>query len=124
MKLLLDMNLSPVWVQFLAVEGFEAIHWSTLGRHDAADSEIFQYAAEHELIIATNDLDFGAILAHTKSTGPSVIQVRTQDSTPIGSGHLLTSALRQFPRELQAGVSITIMPKGPKVRLLPLAKHT
>ena len=29
MKLLVDMNLSPSWVERLARHGFEAVHWST-----------------------------------------------------------------------------------------------
>jgi predicted nuclease of predicted toxin-antitoxin system len=33
MKFLVDMNLSPLWVPFLADQGFEAIHWSTAGLH-------------------------------------------------------------------------------------------
>ena len=32
MKLLVDMNLSPSWVDRLARHGFEAVHWSTIGR--------------------------------------------------------------------------------------------
>jgi predicted nuclease of predicted toxin-antitoxin system len=31
MKLLIDMNLSPLWVQFLADSGFDSIHWSDIG---------------------------------------------------------------------------------------------
>ena len=30
MKLLVDMNLSPDWVPLLAVQGWEARHWSTV----------------------------------------------------------------------------------------------
>jgi predicted nuclease of predicted toxin-antitoxin system len=29
MKLLLDMNLSPRWVNVLTDNGYEALHWST-----------------------------------------------------------------------------------------------
>jgi predicted nuclease of predicted toxin-antitoxin system len=32
MKFLIDMNLSPLWVPFLANQGFEAVHWSTVGQ--------------------------------------------------------------------------------------------
>ena len=28
MKILLDMNLPPAWVDFLENQGFQAIHWS------------------------------------------------------------------------------------------------
>ena len=31
MKLLVDMNLSPGWVDRLGRHGFEAVHWSTIG---------------------------------------------------------------------------------------------
>ena len=31
MKLLIDMNLSPVWVSHLHLAGFEAIHWRNIG---------------------------------------------------------------------------------------------
>jgi predicted nuclease of predicted toxin-antitoxin system len=31
MKILVDMNLSPGWVRFLADSGFEAVHWSNVG---------------------------------------------------------------------------------------------
>jgi predicted nuclease of predicted toxin-antitoxin system len=45
MKFLIDMNLSPLWVSFLANQGFESVHWSSVGEPDAADSEIFGFAA-------------------------------------------------------------------------------
>jgi hypothetical protein len=37
-KLLVDMNLSPSWVDRLARHGFEAVHWSTIGAATAPDS--------------------------------------------------------------------------------------
>lgn len=37
MKILLDMNLSPAWVEFLEGEGFEAVHWSLVGEPNAPD---------------------------------------------------------------------------------------
>ncbi|MBW2669914.1 MAG: DUF5615 family PIN-like protein [Deltaproteobacteria bacterium] len=43
---LLDMNLPPVWVDFLENEGFQAIHWSNVGSHGASDKEIITWAKE------------------------------------------------------------------------------
>ena len=63
MKLLVDMNLSPSWVERLARHGFEAVHWSTIGAATAPDVEILTWANEHEFVLITNDLDFSAILA-------------------------------------------------------------
>jgi predicted nuclease of predicted toxin-antitoxin system len=31
MKILIDMNLSPDWVNYFAASGIEAIHWSRVG---------------------------------------------------------------------------------------------
>ena len=50
MKLLIDMNLSPRWVGVLREAGFDAVHWSTLGRSNALDTEIMDFAkAEQRL---------------------------------------------------------------------------
>jgi predicted nuclease of predicted toxin-antitoxin system len=62
-KLLVDMNLSPSWVDRLARHGFEAVHWSTIGAATTPDVEIFAWAKEHRFAVVTNDLDFSAILA-------------------------------------------------------------
>ena len=35
MRFLVDMNLSPRWVDFLAAAGHEAAHWSDVGAPDA-----------------------------------------------------------------------------------------
>jgi predicted nuclease of predicted toxin-antitoxin system len=43
-KLLLDMNLSPTWVMVLQEAGFEALHWSKVGKPSAFYHEIFDWA--------------------------------------------------------------------------------
>jgi hypothetical protein len=42
-KLLLDMNLSPVWATILREAGFESVHWSQVGKPTASDKEIFDW---------------------------------------------------------------------------------
>ena len=46
MRFLIDMNLSPLWVETLRASGYEATHWSTIGRLDAPDSEIMADTTE------------------------------------------------------------------------------
>jgi predicted nuclease of predicted toxin-antitoxin system len=82
MKILIDMNLSPLWVQFLVEHGIDAIHWSTIGEPTAPDYQILDHAASNGLVVFTHDLDFGMLLAARKSRGPSVLQVRTLDVLP------------------------------------------
>jgi predicted nuclease of predicted toxin-antitoxin system len=100
-KLLIDMNLSPLWVEFLASSGFESVHRSDIGLPSARDSEIMEYAGAQGLVIFTHDLDFGALLASRKSRQPSVIQIRAQDVLPSAVGHIIVRALRASSRNLK-----------------------
>jgi len=38
-KILIDMNLPPSWVQVLERQGWSAIHWSTVGDPRATDRD-------------------------------------------------------------------------------------
>jgi len=120
MKLLLDMNISPRWVDFLQEYGICAVHWATVGAPDATDSQIMAFAREHEYIVFTHDLDFSAILAASGDTKPSVIQLRTDDISPEASGAYILTALQQLQTELEEGVLLTIDTKRSRVRVLPL----
>ena len=98
MKLLVDMNLSPSWVERLARHGFEAVHWSTIGAATAPDVEILTWANEHEFVLITNDLDFSAILAAGAVDGPSVVQIRTQDLLSDAAVSIVARALKRTVR--------------------------
>src|SRR5437588_5729955 len=95
MKILIDMNLSPDWVNVFADENITSVHWSTVGDPRAEDTAIIQYAQANDYVILAHDLDFGTILALNHATGPSVIQVRTQDILPSQLVKTLVSVLRE-----------------------------
>jgi predicted nuclease of predicted toxin-antitoxin system len=120
MKLLVDMNLSPRWVEWLERAGFEADHWSTHGAGDATDTEIMAFAAESGHVVLTHDLDFGAILAATHGEKPSVVQIRSDNLDPDVIGPKVVAGLRQMSAELAAGALLTIVPSRTRLRLLPL----
>jgi predicted nuclease of predicted toxin-antitoxin system len=65
MRILIDMNLSPQWVEVLGQHGFEAAHWQQVSDPRAPDHEIMQWARDNNYIVFTHDLDFGTILAAT-----------------------------------------------------------
>ena len=119
-KILVDMNLSPDWAPFLKAAGFEAIHWSLIGKINAEDPEIMKWARENGFIVFTHDLDFGTALALTRAAGPSVLQVRTQDITPAAIGGLVLKNLHRFQRQLEEGALIVIEQARSRVRILPL----
>jgi predicted nuclease of predicted toxin-antitoxin system len=120
MKLLVDMNLSPGWVETLRESGWEAVHWSSLGDPRAADADIMRFAGEHEWVVFTHDLDFGILLVHTQAGAPSVFQVRAQDVSPEHLGPLVCRTLAQFASELESGALVTLDEARQRVRLLPL----
>jgi predicted nuclease of predicted toxin-antitoxin system len=120
MKLLVDMNLSPRWIALLTRSGFEAVHWSTVGNHNARDTEIMSWAAANAYIVLTHDLDFSAILAATQGAGPSVVQIRTEDVSPDVIGVRVAKALHQMKSELEAGALLSLDTKTTRLRLLPL----
>lgn len=120
MKLVLDMNLSPDWVTVLQAAGHDAVHWSTAGNIRATDAEIMAWARQNGRTVFTHDLDFGTLLALTRATGPSVIQVRTQDVTPAAIGSIVLASLRQFSGELERGALLVVEESRHRVRILPL----
>lgn len=63
------MNLSPAWEPLLRAQGFEVIHWSVLGAHNAPDTEIMKWARDNGCVLLTHDLDPGILLAHSKDGG-------------------------------------------------------
>jgi predicted nuclease of predicted toxin-antitoxin system len=120
MKFLIDMNLSPLWVPFLADEGIEAVHWSAVGEAWATDSEILEFAAASGRIVFTHDLDFGMLLAALGTSRPSVIQVRAQDVLPAAIGEIVLLAIRTAQPHLEAGALVTVDAFRHRVRLLPI----
>ena len=120
MKLLLDMNLSPRWVQYLHGSGHVAQHWSAVGAADAADAVLMQHARDSAAVVLTHDLDFGALLALTGEAGPSVIQIRVPSPSPELVGPLVLQCLADHEAELSRGALLVLDAKKKKLRLLPL----
>jgi predicted nuclease of predicted toxin-antitoxin system len=123
MRFVIDMNLSPAWVDALARMGHHAVHWSTVGEISAADACIMEWAREHGSIVFTHDLDYGALLHATAATAPSVIQIRSEDVRPEKLATCVQSALHACGTDLESGALVTIDPRRWRVSLLPLNKH-
>lgn len=123
MKVIVDLNLSPAWVGFLREHGFEATHWSEVGDLRAPDSQVMQWAREHDGLVFTHDLDFSALLAATHAKGPSVVQVRTQDVLPAAIGQIVLRVLGEHAEALEKGVILTVDLLGARVRSLPIERQ-
>jgi predicted nuclease of predicted toxin-antitoxin system len=120
MKVLVDMNLSPRWVGYLAGAGFQSVHWNSVGSPDATDGELMSWAAQHAYVVLTADLDFGAILAATQNSQPSVVQIRSDLLTPDAIGGSVVAALRQASEELSVGALVSVDAARARMRIIPL----
>jgi len=114
------MNLSPRWIEILRDGGIEARHWSFIGPANAPDRTLFDYAAQHDMVILTHDLDFGAILAAGGGAKPSVVQVRGLDLRPEQAAPSVVAALKQTISELKNGALVTVDSRRTRIRILPL----
>lgn len=122
MNILLDMNLPPTWVEFLAAHGVNAVHWSTVGDPRAADSELMAWALANDHVVFTHDLDFSVLLALSGAAGPSVLQVRTLDVTSDAIGDAVVQILKQHGADLDGGAIVTFDHASERVRLLPIRR--
>ena len=120
MRLLIDMNLSPRWVEAFKDAGIDAVHWSTLGAFNATDAAIMAYARQNDCVVMTHDMDFGAILAATQGEKPSVVQIRADDVSPTAIGSQVINALKQMSMELDSGALLIVDPSRTRLRVLPL----
>jgi predicted nuclease of predicted toxin-antitoxin system len=120
MKILIDMNLSPEWVREFEIYNIAAVHWSKVGKFDAADVVLMEWARKNEHIIFTHDLDFGTSLALTKAEKPSVIQVRTQDVSISHLSKIIIQTILNHSELLTKGALLVIDEDKKRVRILPL----
>lgn len=97
MKLLLDQNVSHRLVQRLSNLYSGSTHVRSVGLHEAGDSEVWQYALDHELTIVTKDSDF-----HLRSIldghPPKVIWITRGNCT----SDEIETILRDFHQQLTA----------------------
>jgi predicted nuclease of predicted toxin-antitoxin system len=122
MKIVIDMCLSPDWCDVFAARGWEVVHWSTIGAPNAPDRDIAAWAKAHGFVVFTNDLDFAALLAASRASGPSIIQVRAKDLFPDHLAPMVLQAIDRFSIELSQGALLTIDESRCRARVLPIGE--
>ena len=119
-KLVVDFSLPLAWVDVFVAYGWPAVHWTSVGDPRATDRVVMAWAREHVHVVFTHDLDFGTLLALTRASGPSVIQVRSQDVLPEHLEQIVITTIRRYESQLQEGALVTVDESRGKVRLLPI----
>ena len=122
MKILLDMNLSPRWQTTLSTAGIESVHWSEVGDPCAPDTTLADYAVSNGLIVMTQDLNFGALLAASGDVGPSFVQIRAGDTSADAIELQVIAAIKQLSEELENGALVTVDAERSRVRMLPIRR--
>lgn len=73
-------------------------------------------------MVFTHDLDFSALLATTRASGPSVLQVRAQDVLPSAIGARVVRTLQDHEDALDLGAIVTIDELAARVRVSPIRR--
>jgi len=119
MKIIIDVNLAVRWAEILSARGIEAVYWTSIGNASAQDIEIMTYARENGYSVFTNDLDFSAILVSTNASGPSVIQIRAEDTRPEANLERVVNVLNKYINSIEQGALITIDTNKTRLHILP-----
>lgn len=121
MRLLVDANLSHRVAELVREAGHDAVHVREIGLQHAADAEIFDAATTGERVIISEDTDFGALLAHRQSAGPSFVLLRSiEPLTPHQQAMLLTANLPTVEKDLDEGAIAVLDRRRLRVRRLPI----
>ena len=122
MKLLFDANLSPRLADLLNKQGIESLHVREHGLQHADDESIFDFAAEADHVLVSEDTDFGEILAVRNASRPSVILLRSGEPlTPDEQAAILLANLPAIADDVEVGSIVVFGRARIRVRRLPFA---
>lgn len=121
MRLLLDNNLSPRLVDVLVAAGWDVVHIASLGLRSAPDRTVLDAARLDERYLVSADSDFGALLASSHATGPSVVLVRRVIGRRVNDlANILIANLPPIEDDLKRGSIVVIGDDSLRVRQLPI----
>ncbi len=120
LRFLIDMNLSSKTVTNLQQQGWDVLRVSQVLPMDAEDSEILEFARQHNRVIITQDLDFSSLLALGGYEKPSLITLRLFIPDPEIVTRKLLDSMPHIEDRLAEGCAVTIDDRKVLVRRLPI----
>jgi len=119
MKFLIDNALSPRFAERLTKLGHDAVHVREIGLSSALDEVIFDYASKENMIIVSEDTDFGTILAMRESIKPSFILFRMENKHTENLLNIFVSNLPDIQESLEQGSVVVFEDQRIRIRKLP-----
>lgn len=121
MKFLVDMALSPKTVEFLKNKGYNAIRVNEIFEGKGIDDKtIFEHARDNYYCLITADLDFGELLAFSRSKKPSTIILRLKDPRIPNTNRVLLESLPKVKQAIIDGSIIILLDMKIRIRELPI----
>ncbi len=120
MRFLGNMGISPKTIAFLRAQGHEAKRLLEENLERLTDSEILDKARIERSIVLTNDLDFGQLLAASRTELPSVIIFRLDDMSAPNVNRHLTKIINDYAGDLAGGAIISVDERAIRIRRLPI----
>ena len=123
MRFVADMGVSWRVVEWLRVEGHDAIHLREQQLHRLPNGGIFTKAADEQRIILTWDLDFTEIVALSATRLVSAVVFRLLNTRSGNVIRRLERVLSESAKDLEEGAIISVEDSRHRVRLLPIGRE-
>ena len=120
MRFLADMGVSQQVVEWLRVNGHDAVHLHDEGLQRLPNGEIFQKAGREQRVVLTFDLDFGEIVAASGGQIVSVILFRLRNTRAAFVIQRLDDVLNHSGADLARGAIVIVEDGRYRVRSLPI----
>lgn len=120
MKILADMHISPVTVNFLKVLGHDTIRVNEILPSNSSDKIIVETAKKEQRVIITQDLDFSEIISLSGEKAPSLISLRLSSSRIEYVNERLEKVLPKIEFDIVKGSIVVVEDKRIRVRALPV----
>lgn len=115
-----DLHISPKTIEALRKSGYTISRVTDHLPPTATDRQIIELGERLQASIATQDLDFSALIAQAGKTFPRLISLRVGNASPQEITMLLLALLPTVEKELSEGAIISVDDGGIRIRPLPI----
>jgi predicted nuclease of predicted toxin-antitoxin system len=120
MRLLANMNISPLVVSDLRDLGWDILRVSDLLPANSPDDTVLKLARQEGRVSISQDLDFSRLLALAGFDSPSLITLRLTRSDPGAVCKRLREILPSMDELVREGCAVTVDDDSIRFRRLPI----